>query len=95
MLSSTLVTLFVDDVFRVPEGARQSVEFGNDEGVAVPARSQGFSQAGACSVGAGEAVVGVDQVRSNARASLALRWAVRSWSFVDTLAYPIRNSFIP
>ena len=56
----------VDDVFRIPQGASQSVEFGNHEGVAVPAGGQGFSQAWSCSVGAGESVVGVDQVRSNA-----------------------------
>ena len=36
----------VDDVFRIPQGTSQSVEFGNHEGVAVPARGQGFSQSG-------------------------------------------------
>ena len=34
----------VDDIFRIPQGASQSVELGNHQGVAVPARGQGFSQ---------------------------------------------------
>ena len=57
---------FIDDVFRIPKRTGKPVEFGNHEGVAVPARGEGFSKTGSCSVGAGESVVGVDQVRSNA-----------------------------
>ena len=39
---------------------------GNHESVPVAAGGYGFSQAWSCSVSAGEYVVGVDQVRSNA-----------------------------
>ena len=56
----------VDGVFRISQGAGQPIEFGDHDGVAVPACSQGFSEAGWCPVGTGEPVVGVDQVRSNA-----------------------------
>jgi hypothetical protein len=34
---------FVDDVFGVPEGARQPVQSGDDERVAVSAGGEGFS----------------------------------------------------
>jgi hypothetical protein len=85
---------FVDDVFRVPEGTGQSVKFGNDESVTIPTGGEGFAEAGAGPVSAGESVVRVDQVDRTPKASRALRWAVRSCSFVDTRAYPIMNSFM-
>jgi hypothetical protein len=57
---------FVDRVFGIPKRTGQPVEFGNDEGVPVPAGGESFAEAGSCPVGACESVVGVDQVRSNA-----------------------------
>ena len=56
----------VHDIFRIPQGASQPVEFRNHKSVPVPAGGQGFSESGSCPVGAGESVVGVDQARSNA-----------------------------
>jgi hypothetical protein len=46
-----------DDVAGVGEGTGEPVEFGDDEGVALPARGQGFTQPGSGTVGAGEPVV--------------------------------------
>jgi hypothetical protein len=56
----------IDDVFRISEGTRQPVELGNDQRVTATARGKGFPKAWASSVGAGEAVVRVDQSWSNA-----------------------------
>jgi hypothetical protein len=67
MLSLTPLTVSSSTMsFASREGTGQSVEFGDDERVAVAARGECFAQSGACAVGAGESVVGVDQVRSNA-----------------------------
>lgn len=52
---------FVDDVFGVAEGACQPVEFGDDQGVTAAASGECLAQSRACTVGAGEAVIGVDQ----------------------------------
>ena len=57
----------VDDVFRVSEGTRQPVEFGNHQGVPASARGKGFPKTRSSSVGAREAVVGIDQGGSHAQ----------------------------
>jgi len=51
----------VDDVFGVSKGTRQPVELGNDQRVTAAARGESLSKAGACTVGAGQAVICVDQ----------------------------------
>jgi hypothetical protein len=57
----------VNDVFRIPERAREAVEFGNNQRVAGSACGEGFSTTRHGPVGSGEAMVGVDQCRSNAQ----------------------------
>ena len=43
-------------------GAGESIEFGHNEGVAVPAGGQGFAKTWPCTLGAGESVIDVDSV---------------------------------
>ena len=55
----------VDDVFRISERTCQPVEFGDDQGVTASACGKSFPKARSSAVGAGEAMVGVDQGRSH------------------------------
>ncbi len=51
-----------DDVSGIRQRSGESVEFGDDEGVAGSAGGEGFAESWAFAVGAGESVVDVDQV---------------------------------
>ncbi|GAB2462001.1 hypothetical protein GCM10027029_25600 [Conyzicola lurida] len=51
---------FVDDVARIAEGPCQAVELGNDERVASATRGKRDPQSRAFSIGASQAVIGVD-----------------------------------
>ena len=53
---------FVDDVAGVGQRSGESVEFGDDEGVARAAGGQREPEAGSVAVGAGQAVVDVDAI---------------------------------
>ena len=57
---------FAYDVAGVGEGAGEPVEFGDQEGVAVPAGGQRLAQPGPGPAGPGQAVVDVDAVRLHA-----------------------------
>jgi hypothetical protein len=67
-----------DDVAGVGQGAGEPVEFGDDEGVAVAAGGEGFTEPGTVPIGAGEAVFDVDPWGSDPNAVRASRCAVRS-----------------
>jgi hypothetical protein len=75
-----------DDVAGVGQRAGQPVELGDDEGVPIPARGEGFAQSGTRPAGASEPVIDVDPFRGDARAASASRCAVRSCSSVETRA---------
>lgn len=51
----------------VSDGTGQTVEFGDDEGISGPARSEGFAESGAILVSAGKAMIDLDAVWLNAK----------------------------
>jgi hypothetical protein len=61
-----------DDVPGVGQGPGEPVEFGDDEGVAVPDGGEGFPQSRSFPVPAGQAVVDVDQVFGDAEGGEAV-----------------------
>jgi hypothetical protein len=64
--ANTAIGELGDDVTRVGQRARQPVQSGYHQRVALPACGQRFAHPGTLAVGAGQAVVDVDEVRGHA-----------------------------
>jgi hypothetical protein len=68
----------------IRKGARQPVELGHHERIAGSARRHRFTEPRAHPIRSRKSVIDEDLGLLYPRAKRALRWAVRSWSFVET-----------
>jgi len=78
----------------VRQGAGETVELGDHQGVAGPARSERLAKSRPLAAGAGQAVVNIDPLGGTPRAARPSRWTVRPWVSVKHRAYPTSSALV-